>query len=68
MSVLNKTKSNTLYFLKNCVQMDTFFIKEKKQHKKLTQNCFLKKKKGGEQKQKPTKINEKIKENKLTHQ
>ena len=31
---------------------------KKKKHKKLTQNCFLKKKK--EQKQKPTKINEKI--------
>ena len=32
--------------------------RKKKMHKKLTQNCFLKKKK--EQKQKPTKINEKI--------
>ena len=37
--------------------MDTS-IKKIKKHKKLTQNYFLKKKK--EQKQKPTKINEKI--------
>ena len=38
--------------------MDTSIKNFKKKYKKLTQNCFLKKKK--EQKQTPTKINEKI--------
>ena len=46
MSLLNKTKSNTLYFLKNlCIDGHFIKVKKKKKYKKLTQNCFLKKKK-----------------------
>ena len=47
MSLLNKTKSNTLYFKKKKLSIDGHFIKvkKKKQHKKLTQNYFLLKKK-----------------------
>ena len=55
-SLLNKTNSNKLYFLKKIVYR---WILQKKKHKKLTQNCFLKKKKT-EQKQKPANINKKI--------